>query len=750
MKILTFICFLLVFEMTTHAQIGRPILERERQNVNLTLSNTNNFLNQFNLDDTWFGIISLKPFTIDEVGGWNNFISSVKSDPYITFQYADKDKSWLYNGVYHRYQQYYKGILVEGGGFKVFTNTDDINSVPGPPCPGCPLVHPCDVIGMISPNIFENINISVNPSVNQSTIPNILNIAPNDLVNYEMQIISSDGTESDYRLIYVVNYKDPLGEDFNAKIDANTGEILQNIPSKIFKNAPIGGFACANLNDSNLGNETRLRNSRIKVVDLDIADNLVAWEDADVPTSPKDRGWNCFTPLCVKTELFCDDADLRAFELFYNADLVVEYLAQNYDINFTNCNLAFNLKTNGSYVHTASGTPAGINGSFLKFGVNSSTNVGYTNLEIVAHELAHVVLLQYLNWNSTDPASLHEGLADIFSIFLQYKINGPWGYNWQMGDGVFESNIVRNLANTPFNCVKNFTIYDDRHERGQALGHWYYLLVNGSPANNILPISQDALFELILETLKGMGNQSPNWQDLMRATLSTAAKKYGTCSNQYKSIARAWEKICVPTGVPSATNINAPCTSIVGDYWVCEEDDQLKVCIETNSGLNLSHGHWTILGNYGTSFKTLHGMIGNSQYGGMCLDVYDIPKFPYYPQNIIIEYYHSGIGKTLKTSVQVYDCNHDDPTCKEYFGQAKSGNTSTQFKNVSLSEKDVESRNSEIDEDLKLVVFDLMGNVINISSEELFGTLNYRPQILVYTYWDAAGKLIKSKKVLRQ
>ncbi len=143
-------------------------------------------------------------------------------------------------------------------------------------------------------------------------------------------------------------------------------------------------------------------------------------------------------------------------------------------------------------------------------------------------------------------------------------------------------------------------------------------------------------------------------------------------------------------------------------------------------------------------------MTGNSQYGGMCLDVYDIPKFPYYPQNIVIEYYHSGIGKTLKTSVQIYDCNHDDPTCKEYFGQAKSGNTSTQFKNVSLSEKDVESRNSEIDENLKLVVYDLMGNVININSEELFGTHNYRPQILVYTYWDVSGKLIKSKKVLRQ
>jgi hypothetical protein len=61
----------------------------------------------------------------------------------------------------------------------------------------------------------------------------------------------------------------------------------------------------------------------------------------------------------------------------------------------------------------------------------------------------------------------------------------------------------------------------------------------------------------------------------------------------------------------------------------------------------------------------------------------------------------------------------------------------------------VESRNTETDEDLQLIIYDLMGNIINIPSDELFSTHNSRPQILVYTYWDKTGKMVKSKKVLR-
>lgn len=238
----------------------------------------------------------------------------------------------------------------------------------------------------------------------------------------------------------------------------------------------------------------------------------------------------------------------------------------------------------------------------------------------------------------------------------------------------------------------------------------------------------------------------------MRATLSTTAKKFGTCSDKFQSIARAWEKICVPTGVPSAVNHSAPCTSIDGPNWVCEEDDIFSFCIASNAGINFDYGRWTILGQNSTSFKSLKGMIGNTQEGSSCLKIIDIPKFSYYPQTITVQYYNSQVGNKISKTIRIIDCNRDDPTCNDFYGYLKPDISKIDNEELFFSDDiniNVESRNSDADEDLRIIIYDLMGNVVHIPKDQFFDIKSNLPQILILTYWNKEGNMIKSKKILK-
>ena len=722
-------CFV-IYGIVIFAQDIKGFFINDCPNINLTINNENNILNAFRLDKKTYGPIQVHPFTLDDVRGWNSFLSSLNHDSDISFEYVDSESSLMFEGIFHRYQQYFKGVLVEGGGFSILTNPSDVQAIQGPPCLGCPPIGPCDLIEMISPNIYENINIHINASISQNELPTLLNTTEDDIIEVSKQIINLRDINCSYKLVWIVKFRDNKGGPLIAKIDAITGEIIFQTPLKLFKKAPIrinnsGAVTCTFLNDANVNNMTFLMNNKIKVYDEDFPDSQVGWANHLIPSSPKDRPWNCVNDNCVAN---CVDASLPAYELFYNGDRIVTYLAEHYNINLTNVNLAFNKQTDNAYI--VLDNIAEYNNSFFVFGINPNTGNPYTNLEIVGHELAHLVLLKYLTYTDLSSASLHEGLADIFSIYLQYKINGF--YNWIMGEGV--STDPRNLIITPNNCVSTFYDGIDPHDAGEALGHWYYLLVNGSPTHNINSINQDILFDLILESLKSLGTNTPSWNDLMRATLSNAERKFGTCSPHYLSIVKAWDKICVPTGV------GVPCANIEGPNVVCEESNQINICLTPYSGLNFETGTWTILGQNSTSFMSLRGMEGNAQYGGSCLNIIDIPKFSYYPQTISIIYNNSLIGKQISKKVKIIDCDHDDPTCGEYFG----------LSDASMDvEESTESRNSNVNNQLKLIIYDIVGNVVNTSMEQIKEDYKGIPQLLILTYWNNKGELVKSSKVIK-
>ena len=210
------------------------------------------------------------------------------------------------------------------------------------------------------------------------------------------------------------------------------------------------------------------------------------------------------------------------------------------------------------------------------------------------------------------------------------------------------------------------------------------------------------------------------------------------------------KKICAPSGVPSAVDNSAQCTSIDGPNWVCEEADIFRFCIGSNSGINFDYGKWTILGQNSTSFKSLKGMIGNTKEGSSCLKIIDIPKFSYYPQTITVQYYNSQVGNKLSKKIRIIDCDRDDPTCQDFYGYSTSENTKLDDEELFFTaDINVAPRNSGIDDELRIIVFDMMGNIVHNTNDQLYEIKNNTHQILVFTYWNKEGIMIKSNKVLK-
>lgn len=235
----------------------------------------------------------------------------------------------------------------------------------------------------------------------------------------------------------------------------------------------------------------------------------------------------------------------------------------------------------------------------------------------------------------------------------------------------------------------------------------------------------------------------------MESSLSLAEKIYGTCSNQYLTILRAWEQICVETG-HRMVDPELPCISIAnaGLTTICEENNQFTMCL-SGSIPDIQHGRWRIIGKNSTSFSSIHGMQGNSQYGSSCLDVIQIPSMPFYPQEVTITYWHPELGETLSKKVLINDCTGDKPSCEEFHENLGMELNENQHH---LSETEVDFTLFELMEqakagELNLMIYDLMGNIIsNGYAEYLNISPNRHTQILIFTFWDKNGYLVKTKK----
>lgn len=240
------------------AQENNPKTKDECHVKNLTLRSvdSSHFLYDLILFDSIFESVSVHPFLIQELGGWNNFVNGIKSDTSVTFMYEGSYKSRLFEGTFHRYQQYYNGIKVNDGGFTILSDNPDVNARPDPSCPTCPEPDPCNEMIFLKPFINENININVVPSITNTQLTSILDITSDDILDQELQIVNNMAGECEYRLVYRLTFIEDDEDESIAWIDAQTGDILHITSNYAFKNGPTADHGIQFMRDSDDGDNT--------------------------------------------------------------------------------------------------------------------------------------------------------------------------------------------------------------------------------------------------------------------------------------------------------------------------------------------------------------------------------------------------------------------------------------------------------------------------------------------------------------
>jgi hypothetical protein len=371
---------------------------------NLTLNDENSPLLPYFVDENREGVIILHPFTIEDIGDWDAFVNSIRTDTNITFQFIDTKSSALFDGSYHRFKQFYKGIEVVDGGFTIFIDYNQIEVLAAPYCPGCPPIDPCAEIQMLSSYVYEDIDMPVVPSISQAQISDSLQGNSVSINSYELRLANNLTLNCEYRLVYLVHYIDSLEGDMIAWVDANGGNLLYKIPQHKNKNAPTADYGTQFMKDTDIGDNTILMNNRLRCFDMTgnfismgIPD-IVNFNQNDIPISPKIRAWEP------------NDADPEIFQLFWMTDQVIDIYANRLGINFVDARVGFHPDFNNARSFDG-GVPD--NQADFAFGViDGNSTVEY---DVIAHEFGHAVIRQFFEGNLRESASLHEGLAETCS-----------------------------------------------------------------------------------------------------------------------------------------------------------------------------------------------------------------------------------------------------------------------------------------------------------------------------------------------
>ncbi|MEY3242165.1 MAG: hypothetical protein RIR11_3604 [Bacteroidota bacterium] len=626
-----------------------------------------------------------------------------------TFQLVKETKSRLDSTKFFRkYQQNYYGVEVEGGGYTT--------AYIGPSGP----TDPCAEAYMMAPHILTEISLNHKPTVPSTNFPSILDVQ--SVESSKLLITHNLTNQCEYKLVWRVAYNKDYPKI--SWIDAHTGSVIRTVDSRMNHNAPTPTYGNQFLNDRTVGNSTSLQtpDGRVRTYDFNAncpaGINLNEWTENLIPVTNNATEWT-------------NEADPEVYQVFHVVSSVVP--------EFDELGIEFGV------VRAAA---CDDDNAFSLFGStidNAFIQIGFWNgrpfslFDLVAHELGHTYLNQFLNYTNTGNQSLHEGISDIIGTYIESQIQG--NVDWVMFDDEpligNDQNIIRNLADPQFDCLT--TAPAQQHSRGQPIGHWYFLISQGSQANGIPALGLLPALNILLEALPQIDVNS-DYSDLMEATMNIVEDQFGRCSNEFLAVARAWEAICVPTGF-AVNGVVPSCNFTISGYnQVCEESDYAQFCV--SGGLPNYHYRWYIIGRKSIEYTSQCGMQGNIQEGCNCLTLIDFPKYPYYPQYITIELYapNAGVQFTQRKRVKLVDCNGDDPTCQEYHG--------TELQNEGSEERF--SYNDSEQTDVKYVkvrAFDLMGRQVFEKNTNYLqrNELQYHG-MLILIFYSVKGEIVKVSK----
>jgi len=666
------------------------------------------------------GLIRFNPAKTQYMNSFEDFAPYLEVCDGCTFQL---DKAWASrfdeDKTYARYQQYYQGVEVENAGYII---ADGGGS------------NPCG-ISSLTPFIASDIHLAdMEPGFEAA---DVLNQAGSLLAEQQLPVHISDYglviarglvEDCDYTLTWKVRYQHQGSHV--AWIDAHTGALLKRQAVDAHLIAPTQVYGDQDMDDTQSGGVTQLvtMESETEVLTYDfypaefnLPDDVNAFNAGLIPTTTATDEWPCvdcdaFMPSGLDGVYQAHYATIKAAEVFRSPAM---------DFPFNRVHVGANFITTNAKAYTEASSMQG--DSYVAFGSAGNKSYSLALIDIVGHELAHILLYDHFGRtsNTDDSRAIDEGLCDIIGTFVESKIQGV---DWVTADDQASGSVIseRDLQNPEYSCVHEIEGIDPGavNDRSLPLGHWFYLIAEGVAYGSGglgMDLAMDIVFETLLST-----DPAGFYESFRDASIALVEEEYGRCSEEARIVKRAWFELCFYEEFYCEGDI-------VGPTWVCEEDDMDLLQLHIHEPQPDATYWWY----YPLEWTVSGGNPNSGLYVGTSFTVTDFPDYPYYPQFFEIHVYSPQVGLSSQRSVtiELVDCDNDDPTCEDYHALVQEG-----LPSVSVAPAESQAA--------QMQVFDVTGRVLYkgsvLNQEQLYE--RYRRQLIFEAYYDDQGQLLYAKK----
>jgi len=448
----------------------------------------------------------------------------IKTDD--SFKLRTNDKQY---DRHKSYDQYYRGILVEGAGYSFHYDENGIMRYANG--------NYVDISGLsVIPAITEEDAISSFIRYKGYNLDEVISSHVDLMIK---AIKKTEGKDVEMpMLVYKVfiNVNRPDNTEYGY-IDSQTGEILCTEPFVIdvsstgtFEMNYLSGLRTAKTD--HIGNYYRLYDSSRNAIihTKDLLNNTITYYNSqsfDIYDPDNNNIW-------YKSEL--NGNRYMALDVHWGLQKIYDRLYNIHNKNSFDDNgveidaYVRAMIPEGVYLTRDNACFAYIdNKPLLFFGMGEDTYRPLASLDIVAHEFGHAITHDQIGWYSSQ-RFLNEGLSDIWAAIMDYRFGDSQTDVWKLGEQVLLSNSVnciRNLADpdsplalTVMADKYGTSFYNscDSYGKSGVFSHWFYLLVEGTtgytPSGDLYsvpPIGMDIAEELIVKAV---------YEDYLRNTTS--------------------------------------------------------------------------------------------------------------------------------------------------------------------------------------------------------------------------------------
>ena len=495
------------------------------------------------------------------------------------------------NFITQGYEQYYKGIPVQGGVYNVWARDGVILSAYG-------TFHPVGEVD-VTPRITEDQSIQCamkhigaelyawQDSLTEAQAYEHWGISyypQPQLIIAEKQLKIG----KNYRLAYTfkVHAKRPFSYDL-VYVDAITGEVIN-----------MSTLICY-CNNSTLPNNAQTWYSGTKQITADkFSTNpdkyrLREWKYGLVETKKGILNGNSL----VEGEDFIDNDNIWtsaehgnnrvALDVHWAAEKILDYFAAKHyrygwDGKYNSSKLLCLVETTSPGWDNA----RWVDGTAM-FGFGNTTHNPVVALDVVAHEIGHGITFSATKIDySRESGSLWEALADIWAACVEYWVTGNFTNAWQIGESVRKGKPnIRNMANPKLSGHKSqpdtyygvnwdYT-YSDIHTNNGIINRWFYLLSQGGSGINDFGVSYSVtgididnaakiVYKAITLTPPPMNQVNINFSLFREKTIAAVNALLNTSvpSHSLTSVLEAWKAVGVPAPAYLTSQYNGLCSSL--------------------------------------------------------------------------------------------------------------------------------------------------------------------------------------------